>query len=146
LDAAEVTQIAHSIARYPITSRPDFFWMPLYSHQWMKELAVRQGKDYQRGWLIELLQEAWQRGGMLPDDPDLLRQFAKASSKKKFEIEGKTVLSTFEPTEIDGRRMLVQPFLAGLYWDKLLIRDKKITAGRKGGLARSKHGNEPDES
>ena len=144
LGDAELAQIAQSIARYPITSRPEFFWMPLYINQWMRELAVRTGKDYHRGWLVELWSEAWLGGGMLPDDPDLLYQFAKATSKKKFQDEGKTVLCGFVPMEINGRRMLVHPFLARLYCEKTVIREKKVAAGRKGGLARGTKAQEPE--
>jgi hypothetical protein len=136
LGEAEVAQIAQSIARYPITSRPEFFWIPFYMNEWTRELAVRTGKDYHRGWLVELWSEAWQRGGMLPDDPDLLYQFAKASSKKKFLVEGKTVLCGFESIVIDGRRMLVHPFLTRLYAEKTRVHEKKVAAGRRGGLAR----------
>ena len=86
LPIEEVNRISDSMSRYPRGSyAPSLPWFPFYTSDWLAMNAVRFGKDFQRGWLINLLSECWRRGGVLPADLDILWQLAGASSKAAFE-------------------------------------------------------------
>ena len=54
----------------PETYSPAFQWYP---KDWLSSLAVRNFDAEQRGWYIQLLNEAWENTpqGTLPDDPDV---------------------------------------------------------------------------
>jgi hypothetical protein len=77
---------------------------------WFATRAVRLGKDYQRGWYVQLIAESWQYGGFLPNDPELLWQLAGASSKKAFERNGGDllVLGEFDPVQLDDGAVVLR--------------------------------------
>ena len=57
----------------------------MYAGDWLKSRAVRLMTDYQRGWYIQLLNEAWDGSPqcMLPDDDELLQVLAGVSDLTK---------------------------------------------------------------
>ena len=92
---------------------------------------------YHRGWAVELMFEAAQHHGVLPDDLELLYRIARPScSRKKFEVEIGVVLSDYRRAVIDGQPKLVHPGLLRWCGERLQTSAKRAEAGRRGGLAR----------
>jgi hypothetical protein len=117
LPLAEVRSIAASISRYP-RGRSRLPWFQFFPTDWFAANAVRLGRDYQRGWYIQLLAECWRRGGMLPDDSEMLWRLAGAESRAAFEnaSENLLVLDEFELVQLeDGAQMLLHPWMAEHY-------------------------------
>jgi hypothetical protein len=117
LPLSEVRGIAASVSRYPRGQRR-LPWFQFFPNDWLASNAVRLGRDYQRGWYIQLLAECWRRGGMLPDDSEMLWRLAGAESRAAFEdaSENLLVLDEFELVQLDdGAQMLLHPWMAEHY-------------------------------
>lgn len=136
LPLAEVRGIAASMARYS-PRRQGLAWFQFYPGDWFASNTVRFGRDYQRGWYIQLFAECWRRGGMLPDDPAMLWRWAGADSKETFERDKSIVLSEFELLEReDGTRVLVHPWMVDHYVKQAKKYQQKCDASAKSVLAR----------
>jgi uncharacterized protein YdaU (DUF1376 family) len=128
LEEEEVRKIASSAAEYapgkgvtrpcPLTEDSPLSWFPLDVRVFLADGHIVLMSDYQIGWYIRLLVFAWQNGGMLDDDPEMLLQLARPKSRKKFEAEKHMVLYAFEKTIIDGRPMLVHTKLAAKFAER----------------------------
>lgn len=57
----------------------------MYAGDWLKSRSVRLMEDYQRGWYIQLLNEAWDGDPQcfLPDDDELLQKLAGVSESTR---------------------------------------------------------------
>ena len=136
---SEVEKIARSISRYSVRQLPRWWWFQFDMNTWAQSLAVRSGKDYHRGWAVELLYEAARHCGILRDDSDLLYQIARPScSRKKFDTEVKAVLCDYRRATLDGQQVLIHPGLARWCEERMQTSARRAEAGRKGGKARQR--------
>lgn len=103
-------------------------WFPLYPHRLLGSRKVRRMNAKDFGIYMALLAEEWIEGGPLPDDDDDLSMAGKAPIK-------------------DVRKILTQCFtqnrqgwqndtLEEIRADQLARRQRRVEAGRKGGLSK----------
>lgn len=59
----------------------------MYARDWLGSRSVRLMADFQRGWYIQLLNEAWDSDpqGMLPNDPEMLMGLAGVTEARRSE-------------------------------------------------------------
>lgn len=78
-------------------------WFKFYAARWLGVRNVRYMTPEQRGYLIQLICEAWESdpAGTLPESPEMLWKLAGAPTRKRFEKMSGEVLASFELR--DGR-------------------------------------------
>lgn len=138
LPIAEVVRIAKSISNYPKgTSQPNLPWFQFFVRDWFSYRVVRLGNEFQRGWFIQLMASAWERGGAIPASDDILWKLAGASSKELFEAEAQLVIDEFEGWTLpNGSRVLVHPWMAQHYVEQAEKYRQRCEASEKAVAAR----------
>jgi uncharacterized protein YdaU (DUF1376 family) len=115
-------------------------WFKFFPAEWLGSRETRFLAPEQRGYLIQLLAEAWQSEecGSLPADPEKLWRLAGAKSRRRFECCAEGVLQSFDLE--DGRYWNRQ--LVSLYDDMEAIGTERRIAGTLGANKRwQKNGN-----
>jgi uncharacterized protein YdaU (DUF1376 family) len=79
-------------------------WMRWHVDRWRKSGRVLAMTLAARGAFFELLQAAWERGGSLPNQPELFWRFAQASSPAEFDAVKDQVLAMFTESA-DGKAL-----------------------------------------
>jgi len=112
----------------------------MYAGDWIKHRSVRLMEDYQRGWYIQLLNEAWDGSPqcMLPNNDAMLQKLACVSelarSQRDFNDRWKAVRSMFN---VDGEYVYNERQLEELAGQKQR-RQAAIKAGNASAKAREK--------
>jgi len=150
LQEDEVQRIAASIASYPTRARGPqsaskdlhgnpLWWFPFSTRRWNESHNVALMDAEQRGWYVSLMVRAWPEQGKLTSDMKELAKFACAESMEAFESKKEYVLREFEGRMINGKRMLVHPYLEGCYAEKLDRWAQQKIAGRASAQSRKRN-------
>jgi uncharacterized protein YdaU (DUF1376 family) len=109
-------------------------WFKFFPAEWLGSRETRFLTPEQRGYLIQLVAEAWQSEpcGTLPADPEKLWRLAGARSRKQFERHAEAVLQSFS---LDSGRYANQ-HLTSLYADIEATACERRIAGRVGAKKR----------
>ncbi len=73
-------------------------WFKFDSADWISNRTIRYLTAEQRGYLVQLRAEMWESEvrGTLPDNPEMLWQFAGAESRDRFEQQSQSVMQLFQ--------------------------------------------------
>lgn len=111
----------------------------MYARDWLGSRNVRLMQDFQRGWYIQLLNEAWDNDpqGMLPNDPEMLMQLAGVTEARKnepaFNQCWTAVMARFE---VDGAWVFNAKQLAQVA-DQIAYRERQSRAGTASAKAKA---------
>lgn len=111
----------------------------MYARDWLGSRNVRLMQDFQRGWYIQLLNEAWDNDpqGMLPNEPEMLMQLAGVTEARKSEPAFNqcwaAVLARFE---VDGAWVFNAKQLAQVA-DQVAYRERQSRAGTASAKAKA---------
>src|ERR1039458_8002670 len=105
-------------------------WFKFFPADWLGSRETRFLTPEERGYLIQLISEAWQSEpcGSLPADTDKLWRLAGAKSRKQFEPHAEAVLQSFY---LEGERYWNQQ-LVSLHGDMEAIGAERRIAGKLG--------------
>lgn len=103
----------------------------MYARDWLGSRNVRLMQDFQRGWYIQLLNEAWDNDpqGMLPNDQEMLMQLAGVTEARKSEPWfNQRWAAVMERFEVDGAWVFNAKQLAQVA-DQIAYRERQSRAG-----------------
>ncbi len=111
----------------------------MYARDWLASRSVRFMEDYQRGWYIQLLNEAWDSDPqcMLPDDDEILQRMAGVSAVSRaipdFNDRWTTVRRMFKQhgQYVCNERQMEE------YASQQLRRDQAVAAGKSSAAKRA---------
>lgn len=111
----------------------------MYARDWLGSRNVRLMQDFQRGWYIQLLNEAWDNDpqGMLPNDQALLMQLAGVTDARKSEPAfNQCWAAVIDRFEVDGAWVFNAKQLAQVA-DQIAYRERQSRAGTASAKAKA---------